>query len=729
MRGVGPRLAERLARLDLLTVQDLLLHLPLRYQDRSHPRPIGALLPGEVALVEGQVAEARISQGQRRALKVRLLDPSGALQLRFFHFGGYQTANLIPGARLRCFGEVRARPGDPTLEMIHPEYRVLSPEGPTSPPDEGLTPIYPVTAGLRQASLRPLIDQALAWLDSGAAPGPGLGPGAGEVTAFNGSGPGSGLGPGAGSTDANVRSAPAGAGGLRELLPPEVLTPLGLPSLTAALRFLHRPPREALGREPRDPTHPAFRRLAFEELVAHQVALRRLRRQRQRAMAPVLAGSGDLRAQLRGALAFALTPAQERVLGEIAADLARPRPMLRLLQGDVGSGKTVVAALAALQAVEAGCQVALMAPTELLSEQHRRNLSAWLGPLGLEPVWLTGRHKGREREERLARIATGEARIVVGTHALFQDEVVFQDLGLAIVDEQHRFGVHQRLKLREKGAVAGGAPHQLIMTATPIPRSLAMTLYADLDLSVIDELPPGRTPVTTVAVADHRREEVMARVREACQGGRQAYWVCTLIEESEVLQCQAAEDTALALSQALPGLRVGLAHGRQKAAEREAVMSQFAGGEVDLLVATTVIEVGVDVPNASLMIIENPERLGLAQLHQLRGRVGRGSQASHCLLLYHAPLTAAARERVELLRRSTDGFEIARQDLAMRGPGEVLGRRQTGETQFRLADPTADESLLAAARRAADWLLDQCPDRVDPLIARWLGSRESLGGV
>lgn len=731
MRGVGLRLAERLARLGLLTVQDLLFHLPLRYQDRSRPRPIGALLPGEVVLVEGEVTEARISQGQRRALKVRLLDSSGALQLRFFHFGGYQTANLIPGTRLRCFGEVRARPGDPTLEMIHPEYRVLSPEAPTSPPDEGLTPIYPVTAGLRQASLRPLIDQALAWLDAGAVPGPGSGPGAGEAKAFTSDAPGSVPGPvpATGSMDAKARSAPAGAAGLRELLPPELLTPLGLPTLTAALRLLHRPPREGLGREPRDPAHPAFRRLAFEELVAHQVALRRLRRQRQRAMAPVLAGSGELRARLRGALAFALTPAQERVQAEIAADLARPRPMLRLLQGDVGSGKTVVAALAALQAVEAGCQVALMAPTELLSEQHRRNLAAWLGPLGLEPVWLTGRHKGREREERLARIATGEARIVVGTHALFQDEVVFQDLGLAIVDEQHRFGVHQRLKLREKGVVAGGAPHQLIMTATPIPRSLAMTLYADLDLSVIDELPPGRTPVTTVAVPDHRREEVMARVREACQGGRQAYWVCTLIEESEVLQCQAAEDTALALGQALPGLRVGLAHGRQKAAEREDVMSRFAAGEVDLLVATTVIEVGVDVPNASLMIIENPERLGLAQLHQLRGRVGRGSQASHCLLLYRAPLTAAARERVELLRRSTDGFEIARQDLAMRGPGEVLGRRQTGETPFRLADPTADESLLAAARRGADWLLDQCPDRVDPLIARWLGTREALGGV
>lgn len=726
-----------------MTVQDLLFHLPLRYQDRSNPRPIGSLQPGELVSVEGQVAEARISHGRRRTLKVRLTDPSGSLQLRFFHFGGYQTAALAPGTRLRCFGEVRS--GDLALEMIHPEYRVLSPESPPPPPDEGLTPVYPVTAGLQQATLRHLIDQALAWLDT---------PVASEATA-----------------------SAADAAGLRELLPPELLTPLGLPRITDALRFLHRPPREALGQEPGDPRHPAFRRLAFEELVAHQVALRRLRRQRQQAMAPVLAGSGELRARLRGALTFPLTAAQERVLEEIAADLAQSRPMLRLLQGDVGSGKTVVAALAALQAVEAGRQVALMAPTELLSEQHRRNLTAWLGPLGLEPAWLTGRHKGREREERLARIATGEARVVVGTHALFQEEVVFQDLGLAIVDEQHRFGVHQRLKLREKGATPGMAPgsgrvsgsgpgsgpgfasdsgsgpglepspqpgpaplrlpkraadrvpHQLIMTATPIPRSLAMTLYADLDLSVIDELPPGRTPVITVAVADHRRAEVMARVREACQGGRQAYWVCTLIEESEVLQCQAAEDTALTLSDALPGLRIGLAHGRLKAAEREAVMSQFAGGEIDLLVATTVIEVGVDVPNASLMIIENPERLGLAQLHQLRGRVGRGSQVSHCLLLYRAPLTATARERIELLRRSTDGFEIARQDLAMRGPGEVLGRRQTGEMQFRLANPAADEPLLAAARKAAEWLLDQCPERVDPLIERWLGVREALGGV
>ncbi len=687
LRGVGPRLAERLARLGLATVLDLLFHLPLRYQDRSRRRPLGSLLPGEEALVEGEVGEARISYGQRRTLKVSLADESGTLQLRFFHFGGTQTAAFIPGARLRCFGEVRA--GLPSLEMIHPEYRVLT-AATEEAPEAGLTPVYPTTEGLQQASLRNLIDQALAVLATDQAAG-GLGP--------------------------------------QELLPPEVLDPLLLPSLVEALRFLHHPPLAALGLDLNERRHPAFQRLAFEELVAHQVALRRLRRQRQRLEAPVLAGGGDLRARLLAALPFGLTGAQRRVLAEIAADLARPRPMLRLLQGDVGSGKTVVAALAALQAVESGRQAALMAPTEMLSEQHRRNLSAWLGPLGLAPAWLAGRHKGREREELLARIATGEARVVVGTHALFQEDVAFQDLGLAIVDEQHRFGVHQRLRLREKGSGEGGVPHQLIMTATPIPRSLAMTLYADLELSVIDEMPPGRTPVTTVAVPDSRREEVMARVREACANGRQAYWVCTLIEESEALQCQAAEETARGLAEALPEVRIGLAHGRLKAVEREAVMRDFAAGDLDLLVATTVIEVGVDVANASLMIIENPERLGLAQLHQLRGRVGRGAQASHCLLLYHAPLSRLARERIELLRRSTNGFEIAQKDLEMRGAGEVLGTRQTGEMQFRIANPVADESLLAAARQAADLILDRYPDRASPLIDRWLGAREHCGGV
>ncbi|MBK8639458.1 MAG: ATP-dependent DNA helicase RecG [Chromatiaceae bacterium] len=687
LRGVGPRLAERLARLGLATVLDLLFHLPLRYQDRSRRRPLGSLLPGEEAMIEGEVGEARISHGQRRTLKVWLADESGTLQLRFFHFGRTQTAAFTPGTRLRCFGEVRV--GVPSLEMIHPEYQLLTGAAEEAQ-EEGLTPIYPTTEGLQQVSLRNLIAQALALLESDQAAG-GLGP--------------------------------------RELLPPEVLDPLLLPSLVAALRFLHHPPLEALGLDLNEHRHPAFRRLAFEELVAHQLALRRLRRQRQRLEAPVLAGGGDLRARLLVALPFGLTGAQRRVLEEISADLARPRPMLRLLQGDVGSGKTVVAALAALQAVESGRQAALMAPTEMLSEQHRRNLAAWLSPLGLAPAWLAGRHKGREREELLARIASGEARVVVGTHALFQEDVAFQDLGLAIVDEQHRFGVHQRMRLREKGSGEGGVPHQLIMTATPIPRSLAMTLYADLDLSVIDEMPPGRTPVTTVAVPDSRREEVMVRVREACASGRQAYWVCTLIEESEALQCQAAEETARSLAEALPGVRIGLAHGRLKAVEREAVMRHFAGGDLDLLVATTVIEVGVDVANASLMIIENPERLGLAQLHQLRGRVGRGAQASHCLLLYHAPLSRLARERIELLRRSTNGFEIAQKDLEMRGAGEVLGTRQTGEMQFRIANPVADESLLVAACQAADLILDRYRDRVTPLIDRWLGAREHCGGV
>ena len=686
LRGVGPRIAALLGRLGLETVLDLLFHLPLRYQDRSRRRLIGTLLPGEEALIEGEVAEARISHGRRRTLKVWLSDESGILPLRFFHFGGAQTSILTPGARLRCFGEVRA--GAPSLEMIHPEYRLVTGAS-AMDHEEGLTPIYPTTEGLQQVSLRNLVTQALALLESDQAAG-GLGP--------------------------------------PDLLPTEVLDPMGLLSLVEALRFLHHPPREALGLDLTERRHPAFQRLAFEELVAHQLALRRLRRQRQRLEAPILAG-GNLRTQLLLGLPFDLTGAQRRVLEEIAADLVRPRPMLRLLQGDVGSGKTIVAAFAALQAVESGSQVALMAPTELLSEQHRRNLMAWLGPLGLAPAWLTGRHKGREREERLARIASGEARLVVGTHALFQEDVAFQDLGLAIIDEQHRFGVHQRLRLREKGSREGRVPHQLIMTATPIPRSLAMTLYADLDLSVIDEMPPGRTPVATVAVPDSRREEVMARVREACANGRQAYWVCTLIEESEALQCQAAEETARVLAEALPDLRIGLAHGRLKEVERERVMRDFVSGDLDLLVATTVIEVGVDVANASLMIIENPERLGLAQLHQLRGRVGRGTRASHCLLLYHAPLSRLARERIELLRRSTNGFEIAQKDLEMRGAGEVLGSRQTGEMQFRIADPLADEPLLMAARQAADQILDRYPDRVKPLITRWLGSREHCGGV
>ena len=683
LRGVGPRVAERLSKLGIGSVQDLLFHLPLRYQDRTRLLPIGELNAGDEALTGGVVSDARLVCGRRRSLKVWLTDSTGGILLRFFHFSGTQAAALKPGTRMRCFGEVRLGPR--SLEMVHPEYQ-QGPAADSVPLDTTLTPVYPSTEGLQQSSWRSLTEQALALLGE---PGEDV----------------------------------------RELLPPDVLDRFSLPALSEAIRFLHRPPAGVRASDLRERRHPAFRRLAFEELVAHQVSLRRMRRRRQRVHAPALNGDGSLRARFLDDLPFPLTEAQRRVVAEISADLERTRPMLRLLQGDVGSGKTVVAALAALQSVESGCQAAIMAPTELLSEQHLRNLRRWLAPLDIAPVWLAGRHKGRERQQVLDRIASGQGLVVVGTHALFQDDVTFRDLGLVIVDEQHRFGVHQRMKLREKGVQADGSPHQLIMTATPIPRSLAMTMYADLDLSVIDEMPPGRTPVTTVAVPDSRREEVIARVREACAGGRQAYWVCTLIEESEALQCQAAEDAAQALAGALPGLRIGLVHGRLKAAEREAVMQGFAAADLDLLVATTVIEVGVDVQNASLMIVENPERLGLAQLHQLRGRVGRGAIESHCVLLYRAPLSHQARERIDILRRSTNGFQIAEQDLRMRGPGEVLGTRQTGEMQFRVADPVGDESLLAAAQQTADLILDRHAEKARDLIARWFGARVAYGGV
>lgn len=684
-RGVGPKVAEQLAKVGITSVRDLLFHLPLRYQDRTQVVPVADLKPGTEVLVEGEIKDVGIGYGRRRSLKLWLADTSGqsGILLRFFHFSSRQAAALKPGTRLRCFGEVRR--GPQSLEIVHPEYRYYGRDKPP-PLEDTLTPIYPTTEGLQQSSWHSLTDQALALLDQ----------------------------------DNTM---------LEEWLPREVLEQFRFPTLAAALRLLHRPPVSTLLADLRDRRHPALRRLVFEELVAHQLGLRRLRHQQQRIRAPVLSGDRRLRAKLLAGLPFTLTTAQRWVTEEIAVDLERPYPMLRLLQGDVGSGKTVVAALAALQAVESGRQVALMAPTELLSEQHLRNLRGWLEPLGLNPLWLTGRHKGRERAELVARIAEEGAPVTVGTHALFQDDVRFRDLGLVIVDEQHRFGVHQRMKLKEKGARATQVPHQLIMTATPIPRSLAMTLYADLDLSVIDELPPGRTPVTTVAVPDSRRREVIDRVRDACTQGRQAYWVCTLIDESEALQCRAAEDTAETLTASLPGLRVGLVHGRLKATEREPVMADFAGGRLDLLVATTVIEVGVDVPNASLMIIENPERLGLAQLHQLRGRVGRGSVRSHCVLLYHAPLSPQAQARLAILRESSDGFEIARKDLQLRGPGEVLGTRQTGDMQFRIASPADDENLLPAAQQTADLILNRYPKHVRPLIKRWLGGRVEYGRV
>jgi ATP-dependent DNA helicase RecG len=514
------------------------------------------------------------------------------------------------------------------------------------------------------------------------------------------------------------------ANGLREWLPQELLSKMQLTELGAAVRFLHRPPPDADQDLLLAGKHPAQKRLAFEELLAHQLGLRKLRSQLRKTKAPLLQGSGQLVQALLQQLPFQLTSAQQRVTQEISNDINQPHPMMRLIQGDVGSGKTVVAALAALQAVEAGYQVAIMAPTELLAEQHLLNLQAWLQPMRIEVAWLTSRHKGKPRQEILSSLADGKAQVIVGTHALFQDDVSYQRLGLVIIDEQHRFGVHQRMALRDKGAGGQLVPHQLIMTATPIPRTLAMTAYADLDLSIIDELPPGRKPVTTVVLPNSRRSEVVQRVESACQEGRQAYWVCTLIEESEALQCQAAEDSAAELEQALPELRVGLVHGRLKAADKESIMAKFKQGKLDLLVATTVIEVGVDVPNASLMVIENPERLGLAQLHQLRGRIGRGSAESHCVLMYHSPISENARERLAIMRETNDGFVIAQKDLELRGPGEVLGTRQTGEMQFRIADVMRDQPLLPQVQQAAELILQNYPESVEPLMQRWIADRE-----
>ncbi|RAS29603.1 MULTISPECIES: ATP-dependent DNA helicase RecG [unclassified Pseudomonas] len=681
LKGVGDAMAEKLAKVGLENLQDVLFHLPLRYQDRTRVVPIGQLRPGQDAVIEGVVSGADVTMGKRRSLVVRLGDGTGVLSLRFYHFSNAQKEGLKRGTHLRCYGE--ARPGASGLEIYHPEYRALNGDEPAPPVEQTLTPIYPSTEGLTQQRLRLLCQQSLGM-----------------------------LGP---------RSLP-------DWLPDELARDYQLAPLDDAIRYLHNPPADADLDELAEGQHWAQHRLAFEELLTHQLSQQRLRESLRSLRAPVLPKAKRLQAQYLANLGFQPTGAQQRVANEIAYDLSQHEPMMRLVQGDVGAGKTVVAALAALQALEAGYQVALMAPTEILAEQHYITFKRWLEPLGIEVAWLAGKLKGKARASALEQIAGG-APMVVGTHALFQEEVRFKHLALAIIDEQHRFGVQQRLALRKKGVAGELCPHQLIMTATPIPRTLAMSAYADLDTSVLDELPPGRTPVNTVLVADSRRFEVVERVRAACAEGRQAYWVCTLIEESEELTCQAAESTFEELGSALGELRVGLIHGRMKPAEKAEVMAEFKQGNLQLLVATTVIEVGVDVPNASLMIIENPERLGLAQLHQLRGRVGRGSAASHCVLLYHPPLSQIGRERLGIMRETNDGFIIAEKDLELRGPGEMLGTRQTGLLQFKVADLMRDADLLPAVRDAAQALLARWPDHVSPLLDRWLRHGQQYGQV
>ncbi|WP_374961712.1 ATP-dependent DNA helicase RecG [Spongiibacter tropicus] len=679
LKGVGPRLREKLQGLGLRNVQDLLFHLPLRYQDRTRICPIGGLQPGADVVIEGEILAADIVFGRRRSLVCRLRDGTGTTTLRFFHFNAAQKQQLSKGARLRCFGE--ARRGASGLEFYHPEYRVLD-SAVSLPVEDRLTPIYPSTEGFAQTRWRSLCEQALSYLDRHP---------------------------------------------IAEWLPPAALP--GRWTLAEALRYLHHPPVDASLTQLQQGLHPAQQRLAFEELLAHNLALQQLRKQAQRLAAPMLDGPDALEQGFLQQLGFTLTGAQQRVVAEIRSDLLRASPMLRLVQGDVGSGKTAVAAMAALRAVASGYQVAIMAPTEILAEQHFQSFAGWLAPLGLEVAWLSGKQKGKARAAAQQRVAEHSAHVVVGTHALFQDEVVFARLGLVIIDEQHRFGVHQRLALKQKGEAQVGQPHQLIMTATPIPRTLAMTAYADLDTSVIDELPPGRSPVNTVVLANDRREQIIERLRAVCLSGQQAYWVCTLIEESDKLQAQAAEVSWELLRDALPELSVGLVHGRMKPAEKAAVMAEFKAGTLNLLVATTVIEVGVDVPNATLMIIENAERLGLAQLHQLRGRVGRGKQQSHCVLLYQSPLSRNGRQRLSALRDSNDGFVIAEQDLQLRGPGEVLGTRQTGLMSFRIADLQRDDHLLESVREQAQILLRDHPEHVQPLIDRWLADRSLYASV
>lgn len=682
LKGVGAKTAQVLAKKQIYTVQDLLFHLPFRYQDRTKLLAIRDLQVGDHAVIEGVIQSQSIKPGRKTQLVCQLSDGTGQLSLRFFNFNSAQAQHLQRGTKVRCFGEVRS--AGIGLTMFHPECTSLDSKL-EQICEEKLTPIYPITEGLSQFTIRSLIEQALEYLNND--------------------------------------------GCLSEYLPKQILEKFQLTSLKQAILFLHHPPPDCEQNLLLEGTHPMQQRLAFEELMAQQLSLLRLRDLVKQHKAPALDQPGELITKFKQQLAFELTGAQQRVTEEIIADLIKPHPMLRLVQGDVGSGKTVVALIALLKAVENGYQAALMAPTEILAEQHYRNFRDWLTPLGIHIAWLSGKLTNKQRQETIAFIRQGAVSIIVGTHALFQKDVDYANLALVVIDEQHRFGVHQRLALKEKGSVNGFDPHQLIMTATPIPRTLAMTAYADLDYSVIDELPPGRTPVTTVAIANTRRDEVLQRVRTACAEGSQAYWVCTLIDESDVLECQAAEATWEQLRQQLPDLRIGMVHGRLSPQDKEATMDEFKQGNLDLLVATTVIEVGVDVPNSSLMIIENPERLGLAQLHQLRGRVGRGGTKSYCVLLYKSPLSKNGKERLGIMRASENGFEISQKDLEIRGPGEVLGTRQTGLMTLRIADLIRDQDLLPNVKQASQFIIKEYPELIESLIARWIGMNEQYAAV
>ncbi|MFA5922207.1 MAG: ATP-dependent DNA helicase RecG [Methylococcaceae bacterium] len=685
LTGIGTQTVNRLEKMGIRVIQDLIFHLPLRYEDRTRIYPIGSLMAGMTALICGRVEFIDILPRGRKSLICRISDGTGFISLKFFHFSANQHNILKPGTLISCFAEVRY--GFAGLEMVHPDYQVIS-NSETYVTETRLTPVYPLTEGLSQNTLRKAVKHALSLCNNE----PQL---------------------------------------LVDWIPDSILKNYNYPSLAEAIQTLHAPDETVTIEALQNGSIPALKRLAFEELLAHHLSLRLTRNKTKAWQAPVFASSSDktIAEQFLRSLPFKLTGAQQRVIAEIEADCRLEHPMMRLVQGDVGSGKTIVSAYAALLALTAGYQVAVMAPTELLAEQHKRNFSAWFEGFQTKVVYLTGQLKGNARKDVLQGLADGSAGIIIGTHALFQEGVNFHRLGLVIIDEQHRFGVHQRLALREKGQQAGVRPHQLVMTATPIPRTLAMLQYSDLDISIIDELPPGRKPIVTSVIPAERRPEVIDRINNWVSNKRQVYWVCTLIEESEVLQCEAAEKTAELLTRALPNVRVALIHGRMKSTDKDAVMQAFKNHQIDLLVATTVIEVGVDVPNAGLMIIENPERLGLSQLHQLRGRVGRGEGDSYCLLMYQSPLSDTARQRLGILRDSNDGFVIAEKDLELRGPGEVMGTRQTGAVHFKIADLARDADLLDNIQQTGEQIFTESPDAIQPLCDRWLGTSTDYAEV